>query len=67
MHRSVLVVGMLLIVFGLGVFIWKTQGLDMPIAPNGVAMPDAASKRTSPPTDAIHTRLSDPSAKAVTI
>jgi hypothetical protein len=35
MHRSVLVVGVLLIAFGLGVFLWKTQGLDMPIAPSG--------------------------------
>ena len=35
MHRSVLVVGVLLIAFGLGVFLWKTQGLDMPIVPSG--------------------------------
>jgi hypothetical protein len=35
MHRSVLVVGALLVAMGLGVFAWKTRGLDMPIIPSG--------------------------------
>src|SRR5512134_2136196 len=35
MLRSVVVVGALLVAFGLGVFAWKTRGLDMPIVPSG--------------------------------
>ena len=35
MQRSVLLVGALLVAFGLGVFVWKTRGLDMPIIPSG--------------------------------
>jgi hypothetical protein len=35
MHRSVLLVGALLVAIGLSVFAWKTQGLDMPIIPSG--------------------------------
>ena len=35
MHRNVLVVGALFVALGLGVFAWKTRGLDMPIVPSG--------------------------------
>ena len=35
MQRSVLLVGALLFAFGLGIFFWKTRGLDMPIIPSG--------------------------------
>lgn len=35
MHRSVLLVGALFVALGLGVFGWKTRGLDLPIIPSG--------------------------------
>jgi transglutaminase-like putative cysteine protease len=35
MQRSVLLVGALMIAQGLGVFAWKTRGLEMPIIPSG--------------------------------
>jgi len=34
-HRAVILVGALFVAFGLGVFLWKTRGLDMPIIPSG--------------------------------